>query len=97
MFTYGSARRPEGVDGRPSLATVVEALGEPFRSSMERDDVVAMLARAGLPAPAGPDPGMIRGCWLGERSDGLEPPKRDRPVVPARLTLIILVPRGAEA
>ncbi len=49
-FTFGGARAPEE-PGLPSLATVAAELGEPWISSMEIEDVTAVLARAGLPAP----------------------------------------------
>ncbi|MGH7653736.1 MAG: class I SAM-dependent methyltransferase [Gemmatimonadaceae bacterium] len=76
VFTYGGAHGPEE-PGRPSLATVAADLGEPWISSMEIDDVTAVLARAGLPAPVL----MSRAAaaaWLGDRTDGLEPPRRER-------------------
>lgn len=75
-FTFGGARAPDA-PGRPSLATVAAELGEPWVSGMEIDDVTAVLARAGLPAPllmSSED----AAAWLGERTDGLELPRRER-------------------
>ena len=75
-FTFGGTRTPEE-PGRPSIATAAAELGEPWLSNMEIEDVVAVLARAGLPAPVL----MSRQKaveWLGDRSDGLELPKRER-------------------
>ena len=76
VFTFGGTR---GADepGNPSLATVAAALGEPWVSGMEVDDVAAVLARAGLPAPVLPAPAEIAG-YLGARTDGLQAPKRER-------------------
>jgi methyltransferase (TIGR00027 family) len=76
VFTFGGRRRPDE-PGRPSLATRAAEVGEPWQSSMELDDVIAVLARAGLPAPTLPTPAEIR-SYLGQRDDGLGPPKRDR-------------------
>ncbi len=76
VFTYGGARGPDRPE-QPSLATMAAALGEPWRSSMELEDVVAVLTRAGLPAPTGPTE-MQLSEWLGVRTDGLERPKRER-------------------
>jgi methyltransferase (TIGR00027 family) len=76
VFTFGGTRGPED-EGRPSLASVAADLGEPWVSSMEIEDVTAMLARAGLPAPLL----MSRedaAVWLGTRTDGLELPRRER-------------------
>jgi methyltransferase (TIGR00027 family) len=75
-FTFGGTR---GTDepNRPSLATAVAALGEPFQSSMEFDDVRAVLARAGLPEPTQPADAEIA-TWLGARTDRLARPKRNR-------------------
>lgn len=76
VFTFGGTRGP-GEPGKPSLATTAAALGEPWVSSMEIEDVHALLARAGLPAPT-----LLSAVdvsrWLGVRDDGLQPPKRDR-------------------
>ncbi len=76
VFTFGGAR---GLDepGKPSLATAAAAVGEPWQSSMEIDDVIAALARAGLPEPVLPTPAEIH-SYLGNRTDGLGPPKRNR-------------------
>ena len=76
VFTFGGTRGPDE-PGRPSLATRAAEVGEPWVSSMEIDDVVAVLARAGLPEPTLPTPAEIR-SYLGERNDGLGPPRRDR-------------------
>lgn len=76
VFTFGGTRGPDEA-GRPSLATAAAALGEPWQSSMDFEDVVAVLARAGLPEPTRPPAEQIR-HYLGERTDGLQPPKRDR-------------------
>lgn len=76
VFTFGGTKRA-GEPGRPSAAEVVAELGEPWLSSMEIEDVAAVLAKAGLPAPVL----MSRekaAEWLGTRSDGLELPKRER-------------------
>src|SRR6202035_2831361 len=73
VFTFGGARGPDE-PGNPSLATVAAALGEPWQSSMEFDDVIAVLARAGLPLPVQPGDQQIAG-WFGARTDGLEQPK----------------------
>ncbi len=75
-FTFGGARTPEE-PGRPSLATVAADLGEPWVSSMEIEDAEAVLARAGLPAPVLMSREQAL-AWLGERSDGLELPRRER-------------------
>lgn len=75
-FTFGGARAPEEPD-RPSLATVAAELGEPWISSMEIEDVSAVMARAGLPAPVLMSREEAIG-WLGNRSDGLELPRRER-------------------
>ncbi len=75
-FTFGGARGQDE-PGRPSLATQAAAVGEPWQSSMEIDDVVAMLARAGLGAPVLPTDEEISD-YLGDRTDGLGPPKRGR-------------------
>ncbi len=75
-FTFGGTRGPDE-PGKPSLATMAAALGEPWQSSMEFEDVVAVMSRAGLPEPMRPTAEQIRG-YLGERIDGLQPPKRDR-------------------
>jgi methyltransferase (TIGR00027 family) len=76
VFTFGGARGPDE-PGNPSLATVAAALGEPWQSSMEFDDVIAVLARAGLPTPEQPSPETIA-KYLGDRADGLEAPTRQR-------------------
>jgi methyltransferase (TIGR00027 family) len=76
VFTFGGTRGPDE-PGRPSLATQAAEAGEPWQSSMELDDVIAVLTRAGLPAPTLPTAAEIR-LYLGERDDGLAPPKRDR-------------------
>jgi len=76
VFTFGGTRGPEDA-GKPSLATVAADLGEPWVSSMEIEDVEAVLVRAGLPKPEL----MSRSAaaeWLGTRTDGLELPRRDR-------------------
>lgn len=75
-FTFGGERVPEE-PGRPSLATVAADLGEPWLSSMEIEDVESVLARAGLRAPVLMSREEATG-WLGERSDGLELPRRER-------------------
>jgi methyltransferase (TIGR00027 family) len=75
-FTFGGTRGPEE-PGRTSLAARAADVGEPWVSGMEIEDVVAVLARAGLRAPVQPTPDEIR-AYLGRRTDGLEPPKRDR-------------------
>jgi methyltransferase (TIGR00027 family) len=75
-FTFGGTR---GADepGKPSLATMAAALGEPWQTSMEIEDVVAMLTRAGLPEPV-----LLSAeeasRYLGIRADGLKVPKRNR-------------------
>lgn len=76
VFTFGGTR---GADkpGNPSLATRAAALGEPWQSSMEVEDVVAMLARAGLPKPTLLSATQAA-AFLGDRGDGLVPPKRER-------------------
>jgi O-methyltransferase involved in polyketide biosynthesis len=76
VFTFGGTRGPDE-PGRPSLATVAAALGEPWQSGMEFEDVVAVLGRAGLPEPTRPTVEQIR-SYLGARTDGLQPPKRER-------------------
>jgi methyltransferase (TIGR00027 family) len=76
VFTFGGTRGPDE-PGRPSLATMAAALGEPWQSSMEFEDVIAVLARAGLPEPTKPTAEQMSG-YLGERTDGLMQPKRDR-------------------
>jgi methyltransferase (TIGR00027 family) len=76
VFTFGGTRGPDEPD-KPSLATMAAALGEPWQSSMEFDDVVAVLARAGLPAPEQPSPETIA-SYLGDRTDGLQAPRRQR-------------------
>lgn len=74
-FTYGGSTT--GELGRESLAATVAALGEPWQSSLETDDVRDILARAGLPAPVLP-PAEAIARYLGDRHDGLQPPKRAR-------------------
>ena len=76
VFTFGGTRGPDE-PGNPSLATMAAALGEPWQSSMEFDDVVAVLARAGLPAPEQPSAETIAN-YLGNRTDGLDAPRRQR-------------------
>jgi methyltransferase (TIGR00027 family) len=76
VFTFGGARGPDD-PGNPSLATIAATLGEPWQSSMDFDDVVAVLARAGLHAPEQPSPETIAN-YLGDRTDGLEAPRRQR-------------------
>lgn len=76
VFTYGGARSTDRPD-QPSLASTAAALGEPWQSSMEIDDVRAVLTRAGLPAPTSPTELQLSE-WLGVRTDGLERPKRER-------------------
>lgn len=76
VFTFGGTRGPED-EGRPSLASVAGDLGEPWLSSMEIEDVTAVLARAGLPAPL-LMPREDAAAWLGMRADGLELPRRER-------------------
>jgi methyltransferase (TIGR00027 family) len=75
-FTFGGTRGPED-EGRPSLATVAAELGEPWVSSMEIEDVTAVLAHAGLAAPV-LMPREDAAAWLGARADGLELPRRER-------------------
>jgi methyltransferase (TIGR00027 family) len=76
VFTFGGTKGPDH-HGRPSLATMAAALGEPWRSNLELDDVRAVMARAGLPAPR-----LLSvdeaARYLGDRRDGLRWPKRDR-------------------
>jgi methyltransferase (TIGR00027 family) len=76
VFTFGGTHGPDEL-GNPSLATMAAALGEPWQSSMEFDDVIAVLARAGLPAPEQPSPETIS-RYLGDRTDGLQAPRRQR-------------------
>ena len=75
-FTFGGTRGTDEA-GKPSLATLAAAAGEPWQSTLELDDVVAVLARAGLPRPVLLSRSQIA-AWLGERADGLEAPKRNR-------------------
>lgn len=75
VFTFGGRR--EGGSGGRSLADTVAALGEPWQSSMEVDEIVAVMERAGLPAPTLLTAAQVS-AWLGDRDDGLEPPKHDR-------------------
>ena len=76
VFTHGGTRGPDE-PGRPSIATMAAALGEPWQSSMEFEDMVAVLSRAGLPEPTKPTAAELS-AWLGDRTDGLERPRRDR-------------------
>ncbi len=75
-FTFGGARTPDE-PGKTSLATIAAALGEPWRSSLEIEDVEAMLVRAGLPRPVLLSAEQAS-RYLGDRRDGLQPPRRDR-------------------
>lgn len=76
VFTYGGDRTG-GEGGRPSLASLVARLGEPFRSGMSIEDIGVVLDRAGLPRSTQPTDAQIAD-WLGDRHDGLRPPRLDR-------------------
>ncbi len=74
-FTFGG-KQDEERPNETSLAAMAAHAGEPWISTMEIDDVRAMLVRAGLPGPEQPSPEQILG-WLGDRTDQLRPPKRN--------------------
>ena len=75
-FTFGGTHGRDEA-GRPSLATMAATVGEPWRSSLELDDVADVLRKAGLPQPELPHAAQVA-AWFGSRADGLLPPKRDR-------------------
>ncbi len=72
VFTFGGHPRPMP-PGIPSLAEIVAASGEPFRSALDIGEVGRLCAEVGLSAPVVPTESEIE-RYLGKRSDGLHPP-----------------------
>lgn len=74
VFTFGGTAESGG--GR-AMAERAAAVGEPWISPLELEDVRDLLAEAGLPAPLVLSATEAAG-YLGQRSDGLAVPRRAR-------------------
>jgi methyltransferase (TIGR00027 family) len=72
VFTFGGHPRPLP-PGTPSLAEIVAAAGEPFRSALDIDEVERLCAEVGLLAPMVPTASEIA-RYMGDRRDRLQPP-----------------------
>jgi len=72
VFTFGGHPRPLPA-GVPSLAEIVAAAGEPFRSALDIDEVGRLCTEVGLAEPIVPTDAEIA-RYMGDRRDGLQPP-----------------------